>query len=170
MTLILIITLTTVIAALIYDLKEGRIPNWITLPAMSAGITYHFCSTGIQGLGFSAAGLIVGFSLFLVFYIMGGMGAGDIKLMGSLGALLGPRDILYIASFTAIAGGIYAAAILLQRDNRKTLILYRAWIKGIAATKHFTQIHEAGQTIPLRYGIAIAAGTITFIMQKIVFN
>ncbi len=170
MTIILTITLATVIAALIYDLKEGRIPNWITLPAMSAGITYHFCSTGIQGLGFSAAGLIVGFSLFLVFYIMGGMGAGDIKLMGALGALLGPGDILLAASFTAIAGGIYASALLLQRDNRKTLIVYKAWIKGIAVTKHFTHIQETAQTIPLRYGIAIAAGTMAFVMQKIVFN
>jgi prepilin peptidase CpaA len=72
MNIVFIISLGAVSIAVIYDLKDGRIPNWITLPVMTAGITYHYCSTGLEGLGFSIAGLFIGFSIFLVFYIMGG--------------------------------------------------------------------------------------------------
>jgi prepilin peptidase CpaA len=169
MNIVFIISLAAVIIAVIYDLKDGRIPNWVTLPVMTAGVTYHYCSTGLQGLGFSIAGLLIGFSIFLVFHIMGGMGAGDIKLMAALGALLGPRDILFTAAFTAIAGGVYAAVLLLESNNRKSLARYTAWVKGIVMTGHFSQMHDVEQAIPLRYGIAIAAGTITVLLQKVIY-
>lgn len=158
----------TSLAALVFDIKFGRIPNWITLPVMTAGITYHYCSTGFQGLGLSVAGLLIGFSIFFVFYALGGMGAGDIKLMAALGALLGPKDILFTAAFTAIAGGIYAAILLLAKDNRKALTRYKAMAKGIIMTGHLVYIEEDERITPLRYGAAIAVGAMTALMLRMI--
>ncbi len=95
------------------------------------------------------------------------MGAGDVKLMAAIGALLGPRDILFAAAFTAIAGGAYAVILLaFLKRNRKALARYGAMAKGLALTGHFTSIGEGEKTTPLRYGVAIGAGTLAVLAQR----
>jgi prepilin peptidase CpaA len=162
-------TLLVIIIASVFDLTTRRIPNCLTFPAMIAGVFYHLYYGGTSGLFLSLAGLLLGFAVVIVFYMLGGMGAGDVKLMAAIGSLLGPKDVLFAAFYTAIAGGVYAILLLVaQRNNRKGLTRYSLMTKGLASTGHFTNIprDESEKTTPLCYGVPIAIGTIIVLAQK----
>lgn len=165
------IILVVIGIAVVCDIRFGRIPNWLTFPAMAAGVVCHGWTAGVPGLLSSASGLLIGFCIFLVFYALGGMGAGDVKLMAAVGALLGPRDVLFAAAFTAIAGGLYAIMLLvIQKGNRKTLIRFGAMAKGLVSTGHLVYIPGKGdeKTTRLRYAAAIGVGTLAVLMQRMV--
>jgi prepilin peptidase CpaA len=95
------------------DLARRRISNIIPLSALVCGLAYHCATAGLRGLGSALAGAACGFGLFVVFYWLGGMGGGDVKLMGGFGALLGPERVLEAGLWAAAAGGLLAAAVLL---------------------------------------------------------
>ncbi|MHB8110706.1 MAG: A24 family peptidase [Syntrophorhabdaceae bacterium] len=167
MNFILWITIIILCIAVTNDIRFRRIPNWLTFPAMSAGITYHVCTAGIDGLVLSIAGLLVGFSVFFIFHLKGGMGAGDIKLMAAIGSLFGPKDILYAALFTAIAGGIYAIAVILVRHNKQAVLRYKIMAKNLLFTGQLTHVEaDTERLAPLRYAVAIAAGALTVLAQR----
>ena len=153
----------------IYDIVFSRIPNWLTFPAMAFAIGYHVLASGIPGMLLSLAGLLIGFSIFLLFYILGGMGAGDVKLMAAIGALLGPRDVFYATLYTAIAGGIYAVVLLaVRKNNRKSFLRFVVMIKGFLRTGHFIRIPDTDneKAIPLKYGVAIGFGTLAVLIPR----
>ena len=152
-----------------FDLRFRRIPNWLTFPVMVAGIAYHTCVGGIPGLALSIGGLLFGFCLFFVFYTLGGMGAGDVKLMAAIGSLLGPKDVLFAALYTAIAGGVYAILLLLPKNsNREALARYSYGEKPCIDWTFYNYIPkgEREKTTPLCYGIAIAIGTLIVLAQR----
>lgn len=100
-------------AAVAEDLRTRTISNWTTFGAMAAGLLYHSVTGGWSGLGSSLIGLIVGFCAFLVFYLLGGMGGGDVKLMAGFGAILGGAVASgQAAIFAAGVGGVLALAVL----------------------------------------------------------
>ena len=106
-------------AATFDDLRRRQVANWINLAGVAAGLGWHVWNGGAAGLGRSAGGAAVGFLVFLFFYVAGGMGAGDVKLMAAFGALLGTSGILLAALFAAPAGGLMAAAwIAWKRGGR----------------------------------------------------
>jgi len=93
------------------DVRERRIPNLVTGPAIAAGLALHAICGGLRGLGDSAlAGVIAG-GIFLVFFLAGGMGAGDVKLMAAVGCFSGLSSLPLVVISTAIAGGVLALAI-----------------------------------------------------------
>jgi prepilin peptidase CpaA len=96
-------------AAVFEDIRSRHIPNWITAGAFCAALLYHGISRGLAGLAIACLGALIGFGVFLVFYCLGAMGAGDIKLMAAFGALLGPPVILVAALLAAIIGAALAA-------------------------------------------------------------
>lgn len=99
--------------AVVEDLRFRTISNWTTMGAMAAGLGYHAATGGWAGLGSSLIGLMVGFCAFLVFYLLGGMGGGDVKLMAGFGAILGGAVASgQAAIFAAGVGGILALAVL----------------------------------------------------------
>ena len=100
------------------DLWRRRISNKTTVGALALGLGAQTTLYGIQGLGNSLAGTAVGFLVFLVFFLLGGMGGGDIKLMAGFGAILGVGRILQAALLTAVAGALFAMAYLLVRKIR----------------------------------------------------
>jgi prepilin peptidase CpaA len=106
----------------VHDLRERRIPNNVTGPAIVAGLTLHTATGGFRGMGDAAlAGAIAG-AVALIFWFAGGMGAGDVKLMAAVGCIagLGPLRLLLIA--TAIAGAMFALAVSLRHGRlRETL-------------------------------------------------
>lgn len=164
------ILLSVLTIAVFFDLRFRRIPNWLTFPAMIAGLLYNTYFGGITGLLLSLGGLFVGFGVFIAFYMFGGMGAGDVKLMAAIGALLGPIDVLYAALYTAIAGGVYAIILLAaNRRNRKALARCGLMGKSLLLTGQFAYIPqgENEKTTPLCYGVAIAVGTLIALLQKV---
>ncbi|HUI54039.1 MAG TPA: A24 family peptidase [Bryobacteraceae bacterium] len=106
-------------AATLDDLCRRSIANWIVLPALAGGLLYQTWTAGAAGLARSAGGAALGFVVYLFFYWVGAMGAGDIKLMAAFGALLGPSGILLAALLAAPVGGLIAAAALTWRRGER---------------------------------------------------
>ena len=120
-------------AATFDDLRRRQVANWINLAGVAAGLGCHVWTGGAAGLGRSADGAAVGFLVFLVLYIAGAMGAGDVKLMAAFGALLGPSGILLAALLAAPAGGLMAAACLAWKRGAREIpyapaITLGAWL------------------------------------------
>ena len=101
--------------------------------------------------------------------MLGGMGAGDVKLMAAIGSLFGPRDVLFAAAYTAIAGGVYAL-ILMVMPKKKQGGAVPIWHHGesLLTTGHFAPYprDESEKTTPLCYGVAIAVGTLIVLVQR----
>lgn len=96
------------VAAIVDDLSRRQISNWISGSALAAGIVLQTVESGWRGAGTALLGGLVGFAVFLVFYLLGGMGGGDVKLMAGFGAVLGVHRLLEAALWTAGCGGVMA--------------------------------------------------------------
>lgn len=105
----LTVALSVGVAASVEDLIRRRISNWIPLVALLSGIACLAVTRGWRGALSSIGGAVGGFFVFLVFYWLGGMGGGDVKLMAGLGAVLGIERVLEAALWTAACGGVIAA-------------------------------------------------------------
>ncbi|MGH9660650.1 MAG: A24 family peptidase, partial [Bryobacteraceae bacterium] len=73
------------VAAAVEDLRSRTISNWLVVAALGSGLAVHSYQYGWSGLGHSALGAVIGFGVFLIFYVLGGMGGGDVKLMAGMG-------------------------------------------------------------------------------------
>lgn len=97
--------------ACFHDLRTRRIPNRLTLPAALAAVLAHFAVGGWASMGLAlAAGLAAGFAMFL-FFLAGGMGAGDVKLMAAVACFTGLPPLGTLLLATAITGAVFAVAI-----------------------------------------------------------
>lgn len=92
--------------AVFTDLKSRQIPNWLTVSSLVIAMLFHFFSGGLPALLLSLGGFATGFGILFVLWIIGGGGGGDVKLMGALGAWVGPMPTLLIfwgSTFCALA-------------------------------------------------------------------
>jgi prepilin peptidase CpaA len=103
-------TLFVLAVATFTDLRSRRIPNWLVLPFMLAGFLVSGWLHGWHGIVQSLSGLVLGTVLFGFLCLMGGMGMGDVKLCASIGAWIGPGQLVTALVLTGIAGGIMAIA------------------------------------------------------------
>jgi prepilin peptidase CpaA len=101
------------LAAVVWDLSSGRIPNLLTFGAALVALLVHAYMGGWTAVGMSLAGWAAGVALFFPFFALGGMGAGDVKLLGAIGAWLGTFAVVWVALFSSIAGGVMALGIAL---------------------------------------------------------
>lgn len=106
------LTLALGLAAIAEDLWRRQISNWIPASALLGGIAVNWAEQGWWGGLMALGGAVGGFVVFLVFYVLGGMGGGDVKLMAGFGAILGPSLLLWAALWTAAAGGLFALLAL----------------------------------------------------------
>ncbi len=152
------------------DFRESRIPNLLTLPAAVAGVSFHAASSGLDGFFFGLWGWAVGVGLLFVPYLLSGMGAGDVKLMGAVGSFLGPQAVFEAFLVSALFGGLYAVlVILVRREAFQGFFRERlSALCAAAATRSVSPLgFEAVRGRPrLRYGLAIALGTTTHIVFR----
>ena len=94
------------------EIRERRIPNWLTLGAIALGVGSAIIEGGLAGLADSALGLAIAGGLFLPFCLLGVVGGGDMKLMAAVGAIVGWPMVLRVLCDTCIAGGVIAVAIM----------------------------------------------------------
>jgi len=161
---LLIVTVICVLAGAIIDVLTHKIPNWVTFPSVMLGMLINCYVEGLHGLVFSILGLTTGFLLLFVVYLLGGMGAGDVKLLCAVGALLGPKLVFYTFIWMALAGGTLAIALIFYKKafsqtlrNLKTLLL--GWILRAPSEEADLTIRNQS-LIKLPYGVAIAVGAI----------
>jgi prepilin peptidase CpaA len=172
MDVFLIVLLSLIlISAAINDLRFQKIPNLITYPSMAVAIGYYGVVYGMDGLLFSAGGLMVGIGVFIIPYSMGIMGAGDAKLMGAAGAILGAKGVLIAMLFTAIVGGVYALVLLLIHRQYGIRFIRRllTTLKTFVLTRQFIPIPETQKEAApkLCYGVAIALGTLIHVSLEL---
>ena len=149
-------------AACWFDVRTRRIPNRLTFPAAAVGLVAATVAHGGAGAIASAAGLLAGLAIFFPLFLLRGLGAGDVKLMGALGAWLGTSVILGVAFYTALAGGMFGMALILRhryggQAMRNLYLLITHWrVFGIRPLDSLTLETAAGPKLP--YALPIAAG------------
>ena len=157
-------------AACVIDLRERRIPNWLTFSAAGSGIAYHLFVNGFSGLGFAAGGWIVGVAIFFLPFLLRGLGGGDIKLLGALGAWLGPLDIVWLSLYTGVAGAVLALVVSFARGYLRQalqniwLLLMHIRMEGLRPLPEMTIHHGTGPK--LAYGAAIFAGAMVTVWTR----
>lgn len=167
--LFLFLIIVLIIAAL-NDISFQKIPNWLTYSTMVGAIVYHTGLKGAEGLLFSLEGVGLGIAILIIPYLMGGMGAGDAKLMGAVGGVLGPHGVFMAFLFTAIVGGIYALVLLAVHGYlREMAKRYGRMLKAFIFTQKLIYIPSpAREKKPsLFYGLAIASGTLISVFSGI---
>lgn len=145
--------------AVVSDLRRHRIPNLLVLLGLFLGVTSQVYTGGSDGLRDSLLGLLVGFGMFLPLYALGGMAAGDVKLMAMVGSFLDPNFAMWAAFFSLIAGGLCGFLLMLER-GQVPQTLKRYWLM----LKAFTYLPAAEDEVagkPFPYSIAILLGTLT---------
>lgn len=158
--------LAFVVAVAVTDMRTHRIPNLLTLPAAGLGFFLNFWSGGTHGALLSIAGLLAGGACFLPFYFLKGMGAGDVKAMGAVGAIVGPHGAVLAAAWTLIVGAICALILLIVRREQSALAsLFRRWVwqfMSVYATgRPGSPVPGSADAMRRRfpYGVAIAGGS-----------
>jgi prepilin peptidase CpaA len=130
--------------ACVTDLRTRRIPNTLTFGAAVAGLVAHAVLEGPAGASTAVAGWVTGLLVFLPFFALGGMGGGDVKLLAGLGAWLGAYETLYLALYSAAAGGALAVIVAFARGYLRTAFsnvveMFRYWRQsGIGPVPNFT--------------------------------
>ena len=143
------------------DVRQHRIPNWLVLSLLLIGFVYQVLVHGFAGLLYALGGLAIGIGLFIGFYLGRGMGAGDVKLMGAVGALLGPVGALLAGACSLMAGFILVVGGL------KAVPLTRRYTALRAIPEFFVQKNDA---IRVPYAPAIAAGCCVAMWQMGTFS
>ncbi len=156
------VALSVALVACVSDVRKRRIPNLLTFGAALAALVVHLVTGGASGAGVAIGGWLLGTALFLPFFFVRGMGGGDVKLLAALGAWLGPRDVLWLAIYSSMAGGALALGVALARGYllaaiRNVIGLLSYWrTAGFGAAPGLTLDSKAPR---LAYAIPILAGT-----------
>ena len=168
-----VVTITLIVAAVI-DGFELKVPNWITFPLVISGWIYSVaCAANLgltwyEGLGWSLLGTIVGLALLLPAYMIGGMGAGDVKLLAGVGAWIHVTHTFYAFALSAIIGAILAVAmVLVRRGWSKHSGQFWMILNEIITVKDPERLaaiaaKRKSSMLLLPYGIPIAMGTIAY--------
>jgi prepilin peptidase CpaA len=163
--------LLIVIAVLsgIFDFREHRIPNWITLPGLILGLVANTVLAYRTGWRFALAGMMAAMLVYLPLYLIRGMGAGDVKLMVAIGAIVGPLNWAILFLSTAIVGGVAALALIVLRRRfyetwfnlqllLASLVRFRAPYKNTSALDV-----RSTQALRMPHAISIAGGVFALI-------
>lgn len=158
----LVAALTCASIASLYDLHSRRIPNWLTGPAILFGLFLHLALGGAGQLGLSALTGVTAGGIFLLFFLAGGMGAGDVKLMAAVGCLAGMAHIAEILIATVMVGSLMGIALALYRGRlRETLVNVIKLVQHHRSEgfKTHTELNVTNpETLRLPYAVPIAAG------------
>lgn len=165
-----VVVLGVVGAGAFIDIRTKRIPNLLTFGSAAVALAYSSWTHGLHGLLQSAAGWAIGVALFLPLFLLRGMGAGDVKFLGAVGAWLGPMEVLYAGLYSVMAGGVLALVVggmhgYLGKAFSNLWALFGFWrAAGIQPLPGLTLEDSAGPR--LAYGVAIAAGTLAAVWLK----
>lgn len=160
------VLLMLLVSAVVSDMRSHRIPNKLILAGLVLALFVQFHSAGITGLGNSALGFLLGFVIFMPLYALGGMAAGDVKLMAMAGSFFTPNQALWMAFFSLVAGGLCGVLIILVR-GQLWMTLSRYWLM-VMARAHIEPAENEVAGKPFPYSIAVLMGSLMgFVWQPL---
>jgi len=150
--------------ACVTDLHSRRIPNLLTFGGALGALIFHILTSGQAGLLASSGGWVTGIALFFAPFALGGMGGGDLKLLAALGAWVGPRDIVWLALYAGVTGGLMALLVALVRGYLRQAFSNIWLLLAHWRTVGLGPVHELsleGSNGPrLAYAVPIFVGTL----------
>lgn len=158
------------LVACVCDLRTRRIPQVLTFGGALAGLLFHLATGGWMAGATSLAGWAVGLLIFFAPFALGGLGAGDVKLLAALGAWFGPTDAVWLALYTGVVGLVIAVLFSLATGYLRTAIrnvfaLLIFWrVNGVRPLPELTLAEGAGPR--LAYALPILAGTMVTVWLR----
>jgi prepilin peptidase CpaA len=167
------ILLALLLIASISDCSSYRIPNWLTFGGTTFALLYSLVVpfSPQMGFGWALGGFALGLSFMLPLYMLGVMGAGDVKLMAMVGAFLGMTNTLYAVLLVFICGGLLALAYSAWRHSLRRLFSNVGLKLRTLLVSSFGGLHpHAAMTGPsagrLPYAVSITLGTLIFLLAR----
>jgi prepilin peptidase CpaA len=148
------------------DLRHQKIPNWLTYPAIPIAVLLHWMIAGGHAALLSLGGAALGLGILLPFVLLGGLGGGDWKLVGALGAFFEPRGLVPVLLLTLMINGIMALALVLWKKRagqtlrnmgRITAAIFRFQSPGAELSI------ENSETEKIPFGVAAAIATLLYV-------
>lgn len=145
------IALVVVIIAFFYDITTFRIPNWLSICALTIGLVIHLVLDGISGIGITLVELMAGFLPMWGIYLLKGIGAGDVKLFGALATLIGVGNIFEVMIVSFLIAGVISIILLGYQNIRKIIyrlhFVYNPYLIEIKSDQKlsvlgFTKVHQ----------------------------
>lgn len=155
------------------DYSQRRVPNWLNLTLAVAGFAVQGYFFSTAGLAAGFCGLLVGFGILIVPWLMHGMGAGDVKLMAAIGVWMGPLLTFYSFALGAVFGG-FAAVVMIVSSGRLRMACTNLGIIMAKCSNRETLFSDFGsaksfgtssQLLP--YGVPLSAGTLVILAAKL---
>ena len=163
------VLLALVIAAAVFDIRSRRIPNWLNLLGVLLGLALNLWLGGFGGLWFALKGLGLAMLIYFPLYLIRGMGAGDVKLMAAVGAIVGPANWFGIFVLSNVLGGVAAVLLVMSKGSlSKTLGNLGCMLNELV---HFRPPYLRREELDLNspkaakmpHGLAIAFGSLAFL-------
>jgi prepilin peptidase CpaA len=169
---IISVVLAILVATLasVFDLRTRRIPNALTFGAAVVAALFHAISGGPAGLLTAVAGWGLGVALFFPFFALRGLGGGDVKLLGALGAWLGPAAVLSVGLYSMLAGGVLGVVVAvrtryLRQALRNLKFLGTFWLTfGVQPVESVSL--DQKDTPRLAYALPVLAGLLVTIWLR----
>jgi prepilin peptidase CpaA len=162
--IIWVLTLAMTLCAALLDWRSRRIPNWLTLPGLLLGVTVHTVISGWHGTIFALEGAALALVLLLAPVLIRVLGAGDWKLMGAVGAFLGPVLMLFVLFCSLLTSGLMAFVQMIRAQRvietfRNMKVLVRGLFAfGMKTNPRISLDNPALMKLP--FGVAVAAATL----------
>jgi len=155
-------------AAVATDLRKHRIPNLLLLPAFGGALLLHGMNGGIDGLISASGGFMLGLAMLLPMYLVGGLAAGDVKLLGVVGSIIGPWGVFVAGMATMMAGAVFGIAVIIWRrlpsvPESRTARLLSTPDTGLHTATATQSVAHKKRVTHIPYAPAIAVGTIAAI-------
>jgi prepilin peptidase CpaA len=166
-----IILILVVVVAAWHDIRTRHIPNWIPVSGAILGLVFQIWHSGLPGALTCIAGAALGLGIFFPLYMLGGMGAGDVKLFAAVGALVGPSALVIVFVFTGLLGGLAAGTLAAWKGRLRATLQQTVELMldaGKMQWEHARSVTAAAGATALRlpYGAVIAAGTLLSLIVR----
>ena len=158
------------------DVRSRRIPNWLTLALVATGIAQSFTPLAVTTPARSFIGLLVGFALPLVLYVVGGLAAGDVKLLAGVGAWVGPWPLIMIVAAAAVIGLVlilaqcaYHGRLLALAQNAWALVMSMLLVRRLGLA-HVVETGQSRRTLEgrqLPYAVPVLLGTVAVLAASV---
>jgi prepilin peptidase CpaA len=157
------------VVCFITDFRQQKIYNIVIYPSICIALIMNIVFSGLEGLKFSLLGLATGFAILLIPYLLGGMGAGDVKLLSFIGAIKGSVFVLNSAVYMALLGGMISLVLIISNKQTKSFFKsFASWIASIfRGLSYKIEFSSSGfSSVKFPYGTAIVLGAFICLFFK----